>query len=339
MKILPAEWEPQSAVQLTWPQHPEIWGSHFEDAVACFQRLAKEISQRQKLLLVCASERETRPLLRLCTLENIIFAEISANDVWARDHAAFTVLQDGQPQLLDFVFNGWGMKFAANLDNQITRKLKAGGFFKDLPVAHLPLVLEGGSLESDGRGTLLTTSTCLLSPNRNEYLGKAALEEQLQRHFGARKVLWLNHGHLEGDDTDSHIDILARFAPGNRLVYMQCTDPTDPHFEELQAMEKELQQFTDANGQPFELFPLPLPFITDARQNRLGASYANFLIINKAVLVPVYGAKQDEQALQILKKVFPGREVVGINCLPLITQGGSLHCVSMQFPEAVFGSR
>jgi agmatine/peptidylarginine deiminase len=198
------------------------------------------------------------------------------------------------------------------------------------------LVLEGGSLESDGKGTILTTSECLLSKNRNEHLSKVQIEQHLKENFGAERILWLNHGYLAGDDTDSHIDTLARFCDDKTIVYVGCEDQEDEHFEALRQMKKELQQFRDFEGNPYKLIEVPLPdacFDTDG--NRLPATYANFTIINGAVLVPVYGVSQDKTAMEILQGCFPDRKVIGVNCRILIEQHGSLHCVTMQYHEQV----
>jgi agmatine/peptidylarginine deiminase len=198
------------------------------------------------------------------------------------------------------------------------------------------LVLEGGSLESDGKGTILTTSECLLSKNRNEHLSKIQIEQHLKENFGAERVLWLNHGYLAGDDTDSHIDTLARFCNEKTIAYVGCENPEDEHYEALLQMKKELQQFTDVNGNHYQLVELPLPDACfDEDGKRLPATYANFTIVNGAVLVPVYGVLQDEKALEILQNCFPKREIIGVNCRILIEQHGSLHCVTMQYPEQV----
>ena len=198
------------------------------------------------------------------------------------------------------------------------------------------LILEGGSVESDGKGTLLTTRECLLSPNRNPHLDQAAIEQELARCLGADHFLWLAHGYLAGDDTDSHIDTLARLAPDDTILYVHCDDPEDEHFPALAAMEKELAAFRTKGGKPYRRLPLPWPKARfDGEGNRLPATYANFLIINHAVLVPTYRDPKDSEALAVVAEAFPGREVIGIDCLPLIFQHGSLHCITMQLPEGV----
>jgi agmatine/peptidylarginine deiminase len=198
------------------------------------------------------------------------------------------------------------------------------------------LILEGGSIDSDGRGTLLTTRHCLLNPQRNPEYDCVGLEGLFGQIFGTRQVLWLDHGELEGDDTDGHIDTLARFCDEHTIAYVRCDDPQDSHYAPLREMERELQAFRDSDGRPYGLVPLPLPAPKrDEHGKRLPATYANFLIINGAVLVPVYGDAQDAVALECLAPCFPGREIVPIHCLPLIHQYGSLHCVTMQLPAGV----
>jgi agmatine deiminase len=293
------------------------------------------ISRYEKVLVVCRDQTEVKPLLKRAVAENVILATCPNNDTWARDHGGICILENGEPLILDFVFNGWGLKFRADLDNLITGRLHQQGLFK-APLRAGGLVLEGGGIESDGQGTLLTTAECLLSPNRNPHLSKAELEAKLIDLFGLQRVLWLQHGYLAGDDTDSHIDTLARFCSANTIAYVQCLDEQDEHYTALQAMEKELQRFQTLAGQPYQLIPLPMAspcFAADG--HRLPATYANFLIINGAVLVPTYQVPEDEQALSQLKKAFSQHEIIGINCRPLIEQHGSLHCVTMQYYEGI----
>lgn len=333
--ILPPEWYPQSAVQLTWPHEETDWAPILDEVVSCFVEIAKEVIKREKLLIVCLDKSVVRSQLGEVDYSRIIFREMQTNDTWARDHGGISVFEDGLPLVYDFVFNGWGMKFAANHDNLITRKLFLMKTFTDevIPVNMQPFVLEGGSIESDGKGTLLTTVECLSSVNRNEYLQKEELENYLKQVFGLERILWLESGYLAGDDTDSHVDTLARFCSEDTIAYVQCTDEEDEHFAELQEMEEELKEFTQANGDPYRLVALPMADKVEWEGERLPATYANFLIINGAVLVPFYHSPKDEVAKAALQEAFPDREIVGINCLPLIKQHGSLHCVTMQYPE------
>ncbi|MEO6038452.1 MAG: agmatine deiminase family protein [Saprospiraceae bacterium] len=332
---LPAEWEAQSAVQLTFPHADTDWGPMLAMVLPCFVEIAETISRFQPVLIVCREPEALRPLLQNARQEHLHFAVADSNDTWARDHGGITVEQENQALLLDFMFNGWGLKFPANKDNLITQHLYNIGVFQ-APLQPGGLALEGGGIESDGQGTLLTTAECMLSPNRNPHLNKAQLEKELQSLFGLERVLWLHHGYLAGDDTDSHIDTLARFCNPNTIAYVRCPDPSDEHFAALQQMEAELHTFRTIDGAAYNLVPLPWPDACyDSAGQRLPATYANFLIINGAVLVPTYAMRQDAEALEIIQNLFPDRTVVGIDCRPLILQHGSLHCVTMQFPRGV----
>ncbi|MCD8041572.1 MAG: agmatine deiminase family protein [Tannerellaceae bacterium] len=333
--FFPPEWYPQSAVQLTWPHEGMDWAPIMDEVIPCFVAIAKEIIKHESLVILCDAVEDVKEQLGDVDYSKIIFRECDANDTWARDHGGISVFHGGEPVIYDFVFNGWGMKFAANHDNLITRTMFALRVFTGevMPVNMQPLVMEGGSLETDGKGTLLTTTECLCSLNRNEYLVREQLEIHLKEIFGLKRILWLDHGYLAGDDTDSHIDTLARFCSEDTIAYVQCTDPEDEHYSELKQMEEELQGFTQEDGTPYRLLPLPMADKVEWEGERLPATYANFLIINGAVLLPFYNSPKDEQAKEIIQQAFPDREIIGINCLPLIKQHGSLHCVTMQYPE------
>lgn len=336
---LPAEWEPQSAVQVTWPGRESFWTYLTDRVVPFYQALVDRLSLYVPVIVAVP----TAQLAEVTALfaghprrAQLHFYGVPTNDVWARDHGPLTVVTAAGPCLLDFRFNGWGDKYPSARDDGITAALHGQGAFGATPLQTMALVLEGGSIETDGAGTLLTTESCLLNPNRNPGVSRAQIEAQLRAAFGVQKINWLRHGHLAGDDTDSHIDTLARLCPGNVIAYVHCDDPTDEHYPELQAMAAELQGLTNAAGEPYTLVALPwvAPKIS-VEGERMPATYANFLITNGAVLVPVYGDANDALALATLRGVFPGREVVGINCLTLIEQHGSLHCITMQLPAGV----
>jgi agmatine/peptidylarginine deiminase len=332
---LPAEWEPQSGVMLTWPHQDTDWKPYLNEVIPCFTAIAEAIARKERLLIVCASIDEVKATLRNVDPSRITFREIPSNDTWARDHGPIGIRLNGVPYIYDFTFNGWGLKFPANYDNRITRKLYESQVFSP-QIGYqnmLHVVLEGGSVESDGEGTLLTTSQCLLSENRNEYKSKEEIADYFQMIFGLKRILWLNHGYLAGDDTDSHIDTLARFCDVQTIAYVQCTDESDEHFKALAQMEQELQKFKTPDGKPYRLIPLPMAEPVYEEGERLPATYANFLIINGAVLMPAYDSPLDEIARLQLQQAFPDREIILINCLPLIKQHGSLHCVTMQLPE------
>ena len=335
--FFPSEWTMQSGVMITWPHEDTDWAYMLDEAVACFVEIAREISKRERLLIVCRNEQSVRKDLGEVMNPNIRFRELPTNDTWARDHGPITVFVDGSPYLYDFQFNGWGLKFPANYDNQITKSLYLSRTFSP-KVGYMSLlyyVLEGGSIESDGAGTLMTTSQCLLSPNRNEHLTQPHVEEFLKSSFGVERVLWINHGYLAGDDTDSHVDTLVRFCDVDTIAYVQCDDKTDEHYASLKLMERELKSFKTLEGNPYRLIPLPMADARYEGEQRLPATYANFLIVNGAVLVPTYRSPKDELALSALREAFPDREVVGVDCSALIHQHGSLHCVTMQLPYYV----
>lgn len=335
MVRFPAEWEPQSFVQYTFPHRQSDWAYMYKAVVNCFIEIITTTARFEPVLVVCHDKAEVSAYFKEETKYPIQFEELPTNDTWARDHGAITVTKDGEPLLLDFTFNGWGQKFEAGLDNQISQGLSKGRLANNQFQTE-DFVMEGGALESDGRGTLLTTTECLLSPYRNPHMDKAQIEAYLKKTFGLLKVLWLDHGYLAGDDTDSHIDTLARLCNDKTIAYVKCDQPEDEHYEALEKMEAQLKTFKNARGQAYELVALPWPEACyDADGERLPATYANFLIINAAVLVPIYKVAQDQQALDVIQSIFPDREVIGINCRALIDQHGSLHCVSMQFPTPV----
>ncbi len=337
---LPAEWAPQSGVLLTWPHADSDWRPLLSAVEPVFVRIAAEVARREDVVIVCNDATlagRVRGLLADAGVEpgRVRLHVAASQDTWARDHGPITVVRRGCPLLLDFRFDGWGGKYAAQQDDQISRKLHALGAFELAAMASVDLVLEGGSIESDGEGTLLTTRRCLLSPGRGGR-SQAELEGQLLALFGLERVLWLEHGQLEGDDTDSHIDTLARFTDPRTIAYQGCDDRDDPHFAELQAMAEELGRLRTLAGASYRLVRLPWPraryAAPGAPGRRLPASYANFLIVNGAVLVPTYDDPADERALASLAACFPGREIVGVDCRTVIEQGGSLHCLTMQLP-------
>ena len=308
-----AEWEPQSCVQLTWPHAATDWAPMLDDIIAVYEEMKREIEKREPVLVV---------------------DDIPHNDTWARDHGFITVespLPEGkgsQLVLLDFCFNGWGEKFPAELDNQINRQLYDKGLVKGLYEPHLDFVLEGGSIESDGKGTIFTTRCCLTASHRNQPLTQAEIEERLKLWLGAERVVWLEHGSLLGDDTDGHIDTLVRICPGDTLLYIGA----DADHPDLYLMEQELQQLRTLEGSPYRLLRLPLPHPIYDEGERLPATYANYLVVNGAVLVPTYNQPDlDRQAMDIIRQAYPEREIVGIDCRTVIRQHGSLHCCTMQY--------
>jgi agmatine/peptidylarginine deiminase len=334
--FFPPEWHSQSAVQLTWPHENTDWKPILKEATECFVGIAREIVKRERLIIVAPDISLVRDQLGAeMDTARIIFREMPTDDTWARDHGGISVFRHSSPVVCDFRFNGWGMKFPAENDNRITRRLFADKTFApDVNIEdRLDFVLEGGGIETNGAGVLLATSRSFLSINRNEPLTKSEIEERLKYFFGIQTILWLDNGYLAGDDTDGHIDTLARFCSEDTIAYVKCSDENDEHFDALKKMENELKGFTRSDGRPYRLHPLPMADKVVVDGERLPATYANFLIINNAVLMPAYNSPKDEIAGRELSMLFPEREIIQVNCLPLIRQHGSLHCVTMQYPE------
>jgi agmatine deiminase len=299
---------------MAWPHENTDWAPILGKARKTFSEILHAIEQFEQVILVRSDAYD-----------------VPTDDTWARDFGPITIEEDGKPVLLDFRFNGWGGKFPAEQDNAVTRNLHKRGAFGSTALNSVDLILEGGSIESDGKGTLLTTTECLLNPNRNPQLTKKQIEQRLKAELGVQTILWLENGALIGDDTDAHIDTLARLCPDKTIVYVACDDPSDAHYDNLKAMELELMQFSD-----YRLLPLPWPAAKyDEDGNRLPATYANYLVINGAVLVPTYNDPADQPAMEVVQKAFPNRKIIGIDCCTLILQHGSLHCVTMQIPRGV----
>ena len=340
--LLP-EWYPQSGVQLTWPHAGTDWAYMLPEVTECYLRLAFEIARREPLLIVAPEPEEVKRLLReklpVAVCDNIAFAACPTNDTWARDRAFLTVGGGSAGlELLDFRFNGWGDKCESRLDNAINRTIFdrghiLGGTYTDC----LDFCLEGGSIETDGRGTLLTTAQCLLNPNRNPQYGQSEIEDILARRLGVNHFLWLTEGYLAGDDTDSHIDTLARLCPDNTILYVKCADSSDEHFAALKRMEEQIKAFRTPEGEAYRLITVPLPpAVYDEEGDRLPATYANYLVMDKAVLYPTYGSPETDEAARLaIIKAYPSREAVSVPCNALIRQHGSLHCATMQYPRGL----
>ncbi|HHC73911.1 MAG TPA: agmatine deiminase family protein [Thiothrix sp.] len=330
---------------LTWVHDTTDWHDYLQTAERCYCDLATTILRYEALLIICRDHTHQQHIhqqliahkaLTKQELARLHFCHSDYNDTWVRDYGFITVFEQmatgtTSTCLLDFQFNAWGNKFVAEADNQVNRQLQQHPLFADCTMQHYPWVLEGGSIDSDGQGTLLTTTQCLLNPNRNPLFDQATIEQHLQQTLGAERILWLKHGYIAGDDTDAHIDTLARFASTERIVYVAATHA------DLPQMAAELQALRQQNGQPYELYPVPLPIIEalddQGKPRQLPASYVNFLIINQAVLVPTYDVPEDAIALAQIQRAFPHHTIMPINCRVLIEQNGSLHCVTMQIPD------
>ncbi|AFI03732.1 agmatine deiminase family protein [Helicobacter cetorum] len=328
MKRMLAEFERNQAILMAFPHKFGDWAYCIKEARESFLNIIQTIANYTKVL-VCVHTNDNIGYERLKNLSNVNTARIDTNDTWARDFGAISIENKGVLECLNFGFNGWGLKYPSNLDNLVNFKLKNLGFLKH-PLKTIPYILEGGSIESDGAGTILTNTQCLLEPNRNPHLNKDELENMLKKELGAKQVLWYSHGYLRGDDTDSHTDTLARFLDKDTIVYSACKDKNDEHYEELAKMQEELKTFKKLDGTPYKLIPLEIPkAIFDENNERLPATYVNFLFCNNALIVPTYNDPKDTLILETLKEHTP-LEVVGINCNTLIKQHGSLHCVTMQ---------
>ncbi|WP_297376211.1 agmatine deiminase family protein [Acidiferrobacter sp.] len=337
----PAEWEPQSGVMLTWPHAHGDWAPVLDEAFATFAAIAAAITRYERVLIVAYDkfhEARVRTALRAAQADDMRVRIVIArsDDVFVRDHGPLTVEGDSGLILEDFAFNGWGRKYPYAHDDALTRTIYAEGALGTTPLESIDFVLEGGSVESDGAGTVLVTARCLLSPARNPKHNVADIEAVLADRLAARRILWLHHGYLAGYDTDGHIDTLARFCDPHTIAYCACPAPDDEHYEELKAMEQELKSLRTASGAPYQLVPLPWPSAKlDAAGERMPATYANFLIINGAVLVPLYDDRHDREAMGVIGTCFPGRDIIGIPSLTLIAQHGSLHCATMQLPHSI----
>lgn len=339
---LPPEWQQQDAVLLSWPHADTDWRYMLPQVQDCYKRLIGEIAKYARVLIAAPDVTEPKSALKgIADPARILYMQVPTNDTWTRDYGFITTIDDQQNCIVnDFKFNGWGLKFASDRDNMVScRILHSPLAMPGVQVRNrLNFVLEGGSIEIDEYGTLLTTSECLLSPNRNGGSTKDEIEKYLLEALGGLRILWLDHGYLEGDDTDSHIDTLARFLPGGIIAYTACDRPDDCHYAALKMMEQQLQRFRDHNGQAYRLVPLPIPHpIHDADGLRLPATYANFLLINGALLLPIYNdAHYDGEAMRrIDKAVGNAFEIVPIDCTALIQQHGSLHCATMQIPDGI----
>jgi agmatine/peptidylarginine deiminase len=328
-KRLIAEFEEQSFTQIIFPHADTDWVEYLQEAQETFVNIINTLRKYQKCLIVAYDIHAVKQHFE--DAYNLSFVAYTTNDTWARDCSALCIQENNQITLLDFTFNGWGNKFDASKDNYMTQNIAP----KYLTCKHktIDFVLEGGAVESNGQGTILTTSACMLNKNRNPHLNATQITHKLKDFFGAQHILYLNHGYLAGDDTDSHIDTLARFINEKTIMYVTCNDINDEHYHELKLMEEELQMI--AKEQDLKLIALPMCDALYFQGERLPATYANFLFVNGAVLVPTYGVLQDEEALDIFRQTFTDRDIIGIDCSVLVRQHGSLHCVTMNFPAHV----
>ncbi len=340
---LPPEWVPQHAIILGWPIAPTDWSKQMPAVENLYLQLMALITPNEQVLLIAPLDQHDYVRQRLqqadLPLHRIALINAPYNDTWLRDTGPITVWNEGnEPVFIDFEFNGWGQKHPFVQDNLMTRHLLQDAQFKNLYQIQQAqsiqpgFILEGGSIEVNGAGLLLTSKQCLLNSNRGVRT-QNEITEQLKNTLGVHEVLWVSHGHVEGDDTDSHIDTLARFSAEKQVCYQTCDELDYPGYSELKALEHELQTLMRPRG--IELVPLPWPDACYSPEGpRMAATYVNFLIMNQQVIVPQYDVPQDAEAIARLQRCFPERKVVGINCRPLIRQGGSLHCITMQLPAS-----
>lgn len=326
---LPAEWEPVEAVLLSMPHKDTDWADILDEVTACYKAMAAAIARHAKVYVVAPEGVEI-------DFEADMVIRIPTDDTWIRDYGPVTLVDDsGNAVPLDFQFNAWGLKFAAAHDNMVNGALHRAGIIPE-PVNCRDFVLEGGLIESDGAGTILTTAHCLTAPNRNDTLSITEIENELKRRLHADRILMLHNGAIEGDDTDGHIDTLARLLPDNTIAYVGCDDPSDPNYKGLKAMEEELNALRTADGKPYRLVALPSPSVVHDPDDGhiLPASYANFLVVNGAIILPTYGQPEaDAAAVQALHHAAPDFVIETVDCSALIRQHGSLHCATMQLPR------
>lgn len=336
---LPPEWACQDGILLTWPDDATDWQPYLAGITETYLQLAGIITSHERLVVAARHAEEVRAMLAgHLSAQQMLMVSIfpcDINDTWARDHGPITLTDGaGEPLLLDFRFNGWGEKFAWEKDNAITRNLYAQQAFNGAIMSHDDFVLEGGSIETDGHGTVFTTTHCLMAANRNQPLTQGEIEQRLKCSLNARRIVWLNYGTLIGDDTDGHIDTIVRVCPDNTLVYIGCDDEDDAQYVDFKALERQLKEITTPAGDRYRLLRLPFPDAIYDDGYRLPATYANFVIINGAVIVPTYGQREkDAQAMTTIGMAFPNREIVGVDATVVVRQHGSLHCLTMQLPK------
>ncbi|NPA50478.1 MAG: agmatine deiminase family protein [Epsilonproteobacteria bacterium] len=329
MRRLKAEWEKQKGVLVAFPHSRSDWAKNgsFKRALSTFVKLTQAIAYSQKVYILCENKEELDGLF--CTKNNLIFIEANYNDTWTRDYGPISIEENKKAKLLDFQFNGWGGKFDATLDNLVNKFLYKKGIFEDTSLESIDFILEGGAIDCDGEGSLLTTKSVLLNKNRNPHMNQKEIEEFLSKKLGVDRFLWIENSYLAGDDTDGHIDMLARFVSKDTIVYISTQDREDEHYYYFKELEKELKLFKQRDGKAYNLIPLNIPEAKYKDNKRLPASYINFLITNSSVILPTYNSPKDKEAINIFREIFKGYEIIPLNALTLIEEGGSIHCSTM----------
>jgi agmatine deiminase len=342
---MPAEWEPHAATWLTWPHNAETWPGLLDRIPPVWVSMVAALAPGETVHLLvnsAAAAAEVRALLRDAGVSpaNVCLHEVVTNDAWARDHGPTFLTRniDGRIELamVDWIFNAWGGKYPPwEDDDAVPRRISS---LLDVPRFEPGIVMEGGAIDVNGAGTVLTTESCLLNPNRNPLLRRGDVERLLCEYLGLRHVLWLGGG-MAGDDTDGHIDNIARFVDANTVAAACVDDPADENYERLQDNVTRLRQMRDQDGRSLRVVPLPMPDPVLCEGQRLPASYANFYVGNEAVLVPTFGQKTDAHALEIVQSLFPGRRAIGIESTDLVLGFGAIHCVTQQQPRSARGLR
>jgi len=331
---MPAEWEKQSCTWLSWPANHKLWPGHYHLVPAKFAEFAAAISKFQPVKINAAGKlkQEAEKLLKeaRADLSVIELVDIATDDVWCRDHGPIFIKNDqtGELAITDWEFHGWGGKFEASLDNQVPQKIANHLGLKCFSFA---FELEGGGIEVTGDGRLLTTEAVQNNPNRAEGRNDAEFHQAIKEGLSIDEILWIGEG-LDNDDTDGHIDNLARFISPHAIIAVTEPNSGSPNFNRLQKNLERLGQMKTKGGSKFDVIPLPLPEPIHLAGRDLPPSHANFLIVNEAVLVPLYGQKSDDLALGILQDCFPKHKIMGIDCRVLLIEGGALHCLSQQQP-------
>lgn len=333
MNNLISEWEPQDALILVYPHEKSDWNDNLLKIRMLYHELIKKVTRFGKIILIIPENMDNKSELNIDD-KNLIYLKAKTNDTWIRDNGPIFIKQNEVLTCLNFKFNGWGNKFNYKLDNNLNNKIFASGIFnKRVIKKDINFILEGGSIDNNGDGIILTTQNCLLNKNRNPQYSKDAIEELFSEVFGQNKILWLKNGKLMGDHTDSHIDMLAKFVNKDTILYAKSTNPNYPYFNELKLMEEELMSFRNFNDKPFNLIPIVLPEAIDHQGNYLPATYTNFIMFNSAVIVPIYNSKEDQEAMDIFKSILYNKEIIQIDCRILISQGGAIHCATNNIPN------
>lgn len=332
---MPAEWEQHERTLMEWPvKESLVWPENYNEVCAGYAKVAKAIAQFETVTMI-VNENTAKEAEALCG-EKVEYVVIPHNDAWCRDNGpTFLINKEKELSAVNWQFNAWGEKYTPfDLDNEVAPRILN---HLQVPYVNSPIILEGGSIHVDGEGTLLTTRECLLNKNRNAHLSQEQIEEEVKEALKVSKIIWLNQG-LFGDETDGHVDNVACFAKPGVILIQTCDDPEDPNYEISKENLQILRNATDASGRKLEIIEIPQPPARYYREERLTLSYLNFYIVNGGIILPVFGGEAelaDGRAEEILKEVFPDRKIVAVDGMPLIKEGGNVHCITQQMPKGV----